>query len=577
MSAVILQPPSDIHDAPAERVTVAGKPISRPPGLLGARAAMDGLACLALAVLMLRSFLVEGYMISTGSMAPALYGYHKRVVCPTCGEVFARGVAFDGSTAFASDEDEPSGGRAHATCPNCGEAAIGVADVPRNHGDQLLVLKHAHELRPPQRWEVVVFRNPEHATQAFVKRVAGLPGERVQVIDGDLFADGEICRKSLANQRAMRIPVFDTDRVPYNSESWQPRWLGDAGWKTHDEGGRRTFAFSSGDASDSENRESARVAWLSYHHHAPAETLFETSVRVARLPLGFEFPDSPLVEPVRFDADPVDGAAGTLTAIGPVNDAWEHRLRDLSADAAYQAAVTELVQRSHRLPITDAYAYNRSHVTQHAVGDLMVAFRPRLKGEGVFAVEMTDGRERFRLIGDARERTLSLRRTVGDEELRSAELPSALLSDDGAFVEMSVMDRQVLVAIDGQEPFAPWTFDAPASLEQLATSPVRVGIKDSDASVESLVLYRDVYYTRGRARNGVDQPYALADDEYFVLGDNSPVSLDSRSWADGALKRNLLLGKPFVVHLPSRPATLRLGDRRWTVRVPDFGRMRYIR
>ena len=54
-----------------------------PPGWFGARAAIDGLACLALAVLMLRTFLVEGYMISTGSMAPALYGYHKRVVCPT--------------------------------------------------------------------------------------------------------------------------------------------------------------------------------------------------------------------------------------------------------------------------------------------------------------------------------------------------------------------------------------------------------------------------------------------------------------------------------------------------------------
>ena len=71
-------------------VETGGKPVRRPPGWIGARSAIDGLACLAVAVLLLRTFLVEGYMISTGSMAPALYGYHKRVVCPACGEVFAR-------------------------------------------------------------------------------------------------------------------------------------------------------------------------------------------------------------------------------------------------------------------------------------------------------------------------------------------------------------------------------------------------------------------------------------------------------------------------------------------------------
>lgn len=571
MSAVTSPPQYTVEPVPDESVTVHGQALVRPPGMMGARAAIEGLACLALAVLMLRCFLVEGYMISTGSMAPALYGYHKRVVCPMCSEVFARGVAFDGSTTFASDEDESSGSHIHATCPNCGEASIAISDVPRNHGDQLLVLKHAYEFRPPQRWEVVVFRNPGQATQAFVKRVAGLPGERVQVIDGDVYADGHICRKSLANQRAMRIPVFDTDRIPTANPAWQPRWEGKAGWKTVDSEGRRAFTFTPPVSRTSDFK------WLAYQHPAPADTQFESSVRVDRLPLGFKFPDSPLVEPVRFDADPEDAAAGTLIAVGPMDATWEHRLRDLSADPAYQSAVTELVQRSQRLRITDAYAYNRASVTQHAVNDLMVSFRLRLTGEGIFAVELTDGRERFRLLADAKHRTLALHQDSAKEALRAAELPAELFSQHGALVEMSVMDRQVLVAIDGREPFAAWTFDTPVSLEELQISPVRLGAQDLQAAVESLVVYRDVYYTRGKARHGVDSPFALQQDEYFVLGDNSPVSLDSRSWADGALNQKLLLGKPFVVHLPSRPATLRLGDRRWAVRVPDFGRMRYIR
>jgi hypothetical protein len=62
-----------------------------------------------------------------------------------------------------------------------------------------------------------------------------------------------------------------------------------------------------------------------------------------------------------------------------------------------------------------------------------------------------------------------------------------------------------------------------------------------------------------------------------MLGDNSPVSSDSRCWPDGAVPERLLLGKPFVVHLPSRPGKLRIGDRMAYFRLPDFERMRPIR
>ncbi len=565
--------------------------MARPPGLLGARAAIDGLVCLAVAVLILRTFLVEGYMISTGSMAPALYGYHKRVVCPLCGEVFARGVAFDGSTSSADEDAEQQdfrGAHTHAGCPNCGAQAIDIGDVPRNHGDQLLVLKHAYDFRPPQRWEVVVFRNPTHATQAFVKRVVGLPGESVQVIGGDVYANGEICRKSLANQRAVRIPVFDTRRLPADPD-WKARWRAGAGWQAHDAEGSRDYTYSASDGEspsregDSQNptrrlNSDAGLGWLTYRHRATIDSPIETAVHVERLPLSFEFPDSPIVEPVRFDADPEDAAAGTLVALGPVDAAWEHRLRDLSADAGYQQAISELVSRSRQTPVTDTYAYNRNQNVQHAVGDLLLECHLKLSGQGIFAVEMSDGRDRFRLIADTREKSLSLRRMPQNEEIRSAKLPDALLSADGAVVEMSVMDRQVLVAIDGEEPFAAWTFERKSNAwEQGTASPVRLGVQDLTVAVESLVLYRDVFYTRGRGINGIDEPFALEEDELFVLGDNSPVSLDSRSWADGALKQHLLLGKPFVVHLPSRPAAFRFGDRRWTVRVPDLSRMRYIR
>ncbi|MGC1275566.1 MAG: signal peptidase I [Planctomycetaceae bacterium] len=570
-------PTSPFEISATEPVRVGGRPIRRPPGWLGARAAIDGLACLAVAVLLLRSFLVEGYMISTGSMAPALYGYHKRVVCPTCGELFARGVAFDGASAMA-DDDELLGGGRHAVCPNCGQASIDVSSVPRNHGDQLLVLKNAFEFRDPRRWEVVVFRNPNHPTQAFVKRIAGLPGERVRVVDGDLYADGEICRKSFETQRAMRIPVFDADHAPHDDATWTPRWETTAGWTVADAGGERIFAWAGTENRAAASKDPAHdePAWLTYRHRYRESGAPAASVRVSNLPLGFTLPESLDGAPVTFQADAIEPAAGLLTAVGELNATWERRLRELSADPEYQRAVAELADRSRVSPIIDRYGYNRAlGLTPNAVRDVMLAAHVRLSGQGAFAVELTDGRDRVRVVAETASQTLSLVRTATGERLRSAPLPAELL-DDGTLVEASMMDRQVLVAVDGTPVFAAWTYDEPHEIAPPTSSAVRLGATELTAEVRSLVLYRDVYYTSGRATNGVVSPYKLGRDEFFVLGDNSPVSLDSRSWQEGALPARLLLGKPFVVHLPSRPGTIQVGESRQTVRIPDFSRMRYI-
>jgi hypothetical protein len=96
-------------------------------------------------------------------------------------------------------------------------------------------------------------------------------------------------------------------------------------------------------------------------------------------------------------------------------------------------------------------------------------------------------------------------------------------------------------------------------------------------SVDSLKLYRDVYYTPGGSRNGVNAPFSIGPDEYFFLGDNSPVSLDSRGWLQATVSSRMLLGKPFLVHLPSRPGRFRIGDYVGHIRVPDISRIRYIR
>ena len=95
-------------------------------------------------------------------------------------------------------------------------------------------------------------------------------------------------------------------------------------------------------------------------------------------------------------------------------------------------------------------------------------------------------------------------------------------------------------------------------------------------------VYRDIYYTGHLAVGprrpfGVEIPYVLGVDEFFVLGDNSPVSNDSRFWERSpVVRRDRFLGKPFLVHLPGQVCPLRVFGRPlgW---IPDPREIRYIR
>ena len=69
------------------------------------------------------------------------------------------------------------------------------------NGDYLLVDELAYRFREPERGEVIVFRYPRDRSQFFIKRVIGLPMERVVVKDSkvnvynSLFPDGIILKE----------------------------------------------------------------------------------------------------------------------------------------------------------------------------------------------------------------------------------------------------------------------------------------------------------------------------------------------------------------------------------------------
>ena len=49
------------------------------------------------------------------------------------------------------------------------------------NGDYLLIDELTYRFRSPERGEVVVFRNPRDVSTYFIKRIIGLPGERIKI------------------------------------------------------------------------------------------------------------------------------------------------------------------------------------------------------------------------------------------------------------------------------------------------------------------------------------------------------------------------------------------------------------
>lgn len=64
----------------------------------------------------------------------------------------------------------------------------GSSMVPNYHNREYLVVnKLSYRFNEPHRGDVIVFKYPKDTTQYFIKRVIGLPGEKVKVENGKVF------------------------------------------------------------------------------------------------------------------------------------------------------------------------------------------------------------------------------------------------------------------------------------------------------------------------------------------------------------------------------------------------------
>src|SRR2546423_15526664 len=130
-----------------------------------------------------RAFVVEAFVIPTGSMAPTLMGAHLRFRCDDCGYEWTVNYSAggDGDDIFipshASDGVVDRNGNRlmnrdgmlvekvyQAICPNCGyrvqrngtNSENSATNPQVHHGDRIIDLKHLYLFKNPQRWDVVV-------------------------------------------------------------------------------------------------------------------------------------------------------------------------------------------------------------------------------------------------------------------------------------------------------------------------------------------------------------------------------------------------------------------------------------
>lgn len=424
---------------------------------------------------------------------------------------------------------EPDNSLPARQCPNC-RWRLADHETGRpvvKSGDRIVVHGWTYDLRlGPNRWDVVVFKVPSDGQTNYIKRLIGLPNETIEIVGGDVFVDGRLARKNSLAQSALWHKVYDHDRAPLRPA-----------------------------------QDGYFPRWVA---DTPQAGWSDARQRVVRF-AGRELPRQEL----RFVTDP----AGTAAQIG------------------------------------DVYGYNGPNPAMNLVDDLRLSCEIRsLAGDGRLELCLTKGGEQFFAVLTS---TGAVRLDRAGADGTRVELANARVSRARGQFSLAVVDYQVVVELDGHELIRTTDEQFSTSLEEARRqaahsrpAEVLIAAERAECELAHLLLERDVYYTTWHrlvdphgnevpiaGRQGIDgHPIKLGPDEFFVCGDNSPKSHDSRFWraADvaahlrddltagayqvGTVPRDQMIGRAFLVYWPG---FMPLFEGGWAV-LPDLGRVRWI-
>lgn len=85
--------------------------------------------------------------------------------------------------------------------PGCSLSPVrvqGTAMLPNfKDGDRVLIDKNVEQLN---RGEVVIFFYPKDTSKQYIKRIIGLPGEKIEIKDGSIFINGKFLEEFYVDQ-----------------------------------------------------------------------------------------------------------------------------------------------------------------------------------------------------------------------------------------------------------------------------------------------------------------------------------------------------------------------------------------
>ena len=383
-----------------------------------------------------------------------------------------------------------------AQCPNCGYIQPSHALGPEKNGDRIFVLKSIYQFFEPKRWDVVVFKNPTNPADNYIKRLIALPEETMQLINGDVYINGKIVRKPANVQKELWMPIFLQDYQPLEAE--------------------KHFNEQISEGQDRNNK-----IWK------------------------FPFRNEP-------------------------NSLWQ-------LDNKTVLKLNERVGKRHTLVYASDnpndfrafYGYNESsgYSFKPIVSDLMINFYARCDSESGYVGASL---EKYGVHYSARvefDGAMIFTKTVNGEttQLRPPMLTGGIKPRKFEQFEFANVD-QLLVFRWGDKRFS---FDLSkdqefAAIDGYSEKPPVVKIFASGPTqIQHIGLYRDIFYMGEESislRATKEKPFTLSKDEFFVCGDNSNNSLDSRFWSspglnnteppyrEGIVPRDYMMGKAVMIY-----------------------------
>ncbi len=533
--------------------------------------------------LIIRHFSVEAFEIPTGSMAPTLFGIHSWVKCPNCDTDFNFGLQSDSDSntlkkdnyfqdpllvywgkcgtcklphnrAFHTNPDGmPDLARRVKVgdtfqCPNDGTRWVGeagdfsthrvvkpeytyrllcpicwfvftevVTERNKTNGHKILVNKFDYRVREPRRWDVIVFEFNRETN--YIKRLIGLPGEKVFIQGGDVYINGRIARKSGRPEvrEALWTKVHDLD-VPERDYRRPHLGLWSTPWKEAipASGGLPPGSWTKPDGKSlplrwtvNTSREGAgKVAVLRYQRP------LRNYIHYDALHYGISVPWDRLEEvgdkKVAFTVKLAAGARGWI-GVEARDAAFTFQLRIPVGDP--DPACPATLRRLPSDPNPDRPSVDRAPVPEDQ-GGFSRAAAVAVKPGSVTRVEFENADDRVAVSIDGVE--------VADLTIE--------YKSDSVLPRDATENTLLLLAGDGV-----------------------------DGHLESIQVFRDVFYTSsgglGQFAVNKDREISLAAEkgrrEYFACGDNSPASSDGRYW--GSVPERNMMGRALLVFWPLWP------------------------